>query len=91
MLKLTLTLMMLLILPQAALAYVGPGSGLSAIGALLALVAGIIVALFGFLWYPLKRMFKKKQSTELDGEEGATLTPSDQLKSTDPSEQDPQK
>ena len=32
--------------------YLGPGAGLSTIGAFLAVVAGIIVALFGFVWYP---------------------------------------
>lgn len=38
--------------------YVGPGAGLSAIGAFLALVVGVFVALFGFVWYPLKRLIR---------------------------------
>ena len=42
-----------------ALAYVGPGTGLSAIGALLAVVAGVIVAIFGFVWYPIKRLIRQ--------------------------------
>ncbi|WP_192901177.1 MULTISPECIES: hypothetical protein [Okeania] len=47
------------------MAYVGPGAGLAAIGAFFALVAGIIAALFGFLWYPIKRLLRKrKQSKE---------------------------
>lgn len=56
--------------PQLAFAYVGPGTGLSAIGALLALVVGSIVAILGFLWYPIKRLFsrKKLQQEESDGE-----------------------
>ncbi len=53
-------------LPQTASAYVGPGTGLSAIGAFLALVAGIIVAILGFLWYPMKRLFGKKKQQEPD-------------------------
>ena len=44
-----------------AIAYVGPGVGLSAIGSLLALIAALIIAVFGFLWYPFKRLMRKKQ------------------------------
>jgi hypothetical protein len=53
-------------LPQTILAYTGPGSGLSAIGAFLALLAGIIVSIVGFLWYPIKRLLKKRASKEPD-------------------------
>ncbi|HEY0946609.1 MAG TPA: hypothetical protein VGD81_15125 [Opitutaceae bacterium] len=42
-------------------AYIGPGGGMSAIGALLALVAGVLVAFFGFLWYPIKRFRAKRR------------------------------
>ena len=55
----TLTVLTIL-LSQNASAYVGPGTGLSAIGSALALVVGIAVAIVGFLWYPLKRFFGKK-------------------------------
>jgi hypothetical protein len=44
--------------PQSAEAYIGPGAGLSAIGAFIAVVFGVIIALFGFVWYPLKRLFR---------------------------------
>ena len=45
-------------------AYVGPGTGLSALGSFLALVAGVIIAILGFVWYPLKRLFgKRKKAT----------------------------
>jgi hypothetical protein len=56
--------------PQPAMAYVGPGAGLSAIGVFLAILAGIIVAIFGFLWYPFKRlirMLKKRSNNEKGG------------------------
>ena len=42
-----------------AFAYLGPGVGLSAIGAFLALVLGVLVAFFGFIWYPLRRLWRK--------------------------------
>ena len=50
----------LLVAPGAALAYVGPGAGISAIGSLLALIAAILLAIVGFLWFPLKRMLRKR-------------------------------
>ena len=40
------------------IAYVGPGAGLSAIGAFFALVAGVLVAIVGFIWYPIKRLIR---------------------------------
>lgn len=50
---------LLLTIPAPAWAYIGPGSGLSAIGAAFALVASVVVALVGFVWYPLKRVWRK--------------------------------
>jgi len=42
-----------------ALAYLGPGVGLSAIGAFLALIVGVFLAFVGFIWYPLRRLWRK--------------------------------
>lgn len=42
-------------------AYVGPGAGLSAIGAFLALVGAILLAVLGFFWYPIKRLFSRRR------------------------------
>lgn len=53
-------------LPQTALAYIGPGTGLTAIGSFLALIVGIIVAILGFLWYPFKRLLGRKKTQEPD-------------------------
>lgn len=58
--------LLLLVAPLVANAYVGPGAGLSAIGSLLALVLAIVVAVIGFLWYPLKRLLKRRQEPTLD-------------------------
>jgi hypothetical protein len=44
------------------LAYIGPGAGLSAIGAFLAIVAFLVVAVFGFVWYPIKRLLRMRRS-----------------------------
>jgi hypothetical protein len=45
-----------------ALAYVGPGAGLSAIGAFLALILGVILAFVGFIWYPVKVLLRKRKA-----------------------------
>jgi hypothetical protein len=57
----TSALMLTCSLPGSASAYIGPGAGLSAIGAFLAIVASLIAAIFGFIWYPLKRILRKKK------------------------------
>lgn len=44
--------------PSLAQAYIGPGAGVSAIGAALALLAAVFFAIVGFLWYPVKRLIR---------------------------------
>jgi len=39
-----------------AAAYLGPGAGLGAIGAVIALFAAVLLAVVGFVWYPIKRL-----------------------------------
>jgi len=48
-------------IPATSYAYLGPGAGLSAIGSIIAIVFAVIVAIFGFVWYPLKRLMRKKK------------------------------
>jgi len=55
-----------MLLAQPAHAYIGPGAGLSALGSLFALLAAAVVCVFGFIWYPIKRvirMFKSKDKS----------------------------
>jgi hypothetical protein len=48
--------------------YLGPGSGVSALGSLLALSVAVFVAIFGFVWFPLKRLLRlRKRSAVKDG------------------------
>jgi hypothetical protein len=49
--------------PDPALAYVGPGAGLTAIGTIVALLGALGLALVGFVWYPVKRLMRRASST----------------------------
>lgn len=57
--------------PDAALAYGGPGSVISGIGTLLAAIAAVLAALFGFIWFPLKRLYAKLTEESTEEEEAA--------------------
>lgn len=46
--------------PATAAAYVGPGAGLSALGAIFALFAALGLAVVGFVWYPVKRLLQRR-------------------------------
>jgi hypothetical protein len=59
-----------------AFAYLGPGAGLTAIGAFLALILGMIFAFLGFIWYPVRRLLRKGKA--------ATGDASQQQKKTQP-------
>lgn len=52
-------LLSIFIFPVPALAYVGPGLGLGALGVAIGLVASFFLAVAGLFWYPLKRLYKK--------------------------------
>ena len=54
-----LILCLLVLAPSAAQAYIGPGAGLSAIGSFLAVGAAVLLAIVGFIWYPIKRLLRK--------------------------------
>jgi len=60
-------------LSSSASAYVGPGAGITAIGSLLALLAGILLAVLGFVWYPLKRFFRSRSGRQ--GNDTGTAQP----------------
>lgn len=54
--------LLILLCPLAAYAYIGPGLGLGTIGVVLGVLGSIILAFFAILWYPLKRLFRRKKS-----------------------------
>ncbi len=60
--------LILFFLPNIAWAYVGPGAGLTAIGSLIALIFAVIVAIAGFVWYPMKRLMKGNSTVDEEDE-----------------------
>ena len=58
--------------PPPVAAYVGPGAGLAVIGAAIAVIGALLAAVGGFVWYPVKRIWKaigrRRGNTPVDGE-----------------------
>lgn len=54
-----------------ARAYGGPGSIVSGIGAFLAVLGAVVAALFGFVWYPMKKLLRVIRGRGSDESEGA--------------------
>lgn len=50
-----------IILSFPAYAYLGPGIGGGILVATLGIVIAICAAIFGLIWFPLKRIIKKKE------------------------------
>ena len=62
--------------PQLAHAYIGPGAGITAIGTVIALLGAVLLAIVGFVWYPVKRLRAKrrdKKQAEEDGHEANSV------------------
>ena len=54
-------IIVLLSISSSVFAYVGPGMGGGVIAAVLGVVGAILLALFGILYYPIKRMLKNRK------------------------------
>ena len=58
-------LLVLVLTPTLAQAYIGPGVGVGAITAVLGVLGAIFLALVGVIYYPIKRLLKKRPKKEL--------------------------
>ena len=54
-------IIVLLSISSSVFAYIGPGMGGGVIAAVLGVVGAILLALFGILYYPIKRMLKNRK------------------------------
>ena len=59
--KRLLYILLLLIIQNTAYAYIGPGMGGGMIVATLGIIVAIFAALFGLIWFPIKRLLKKRK------------------------------
>lgn len=48
----------LMVAAQPAQAYIGPGAGAGTIAVVLGILATVVMAFLGLLWYPAKRLLK---------------------------------
>ena len=54
-------IIVLLSISSSVFAYIGPGMGGGIIAAVLGVLGAILLALFGILYYPIKRMLKNRK------------------------------
>ena len=59
---LNLLTLMLLILTSPAVAYVGPGAGISVLGSLLGILATIFVAIAAIIFWPVRKYIKRRKA-----------------------------
>ncbi len=50
-----------------AFAYIGPGLGAGTVAVVLGVIASVFLALFAVIWYPLKRIFGRKNNAKAPG------------------------
>ena len=62
MFKLVLKTLLTFFISTPAFAYLGPGIGGGMIVATLGIIVAISAALFGLIWFPIKRILKKKET-----------------------------
>ena len=59
-----LVLLPLIFTAMPAHAYIGPGAGAGTIAVVLGILASIVMAFFAILWYPVKRLVKKRKAAQ---------------------------
>ena len=54
--------LLLLLSSSAALAYIGPGAGISVLGSVLGILATIGLAMVAIIMWPIRKMMKKRKA-----------------------------
>ena len=65
MLKLILITFFLIIHSSPSFAYLGTGIGCVIIYATLGIIIAILAALFGLIWFPIKKLIKKNKENQI--------------------------
>lgn len=58
---------MLALSASPAAAYIGPGAGISVLGSLLGILATIVVAIGAILFWPIKKLMKRRKANKETG------------------------
>ena len=61
MFKLILSSIIFCLITTSSFAYLGPGVGSGIIAATIGIIVAIFAALFGLIWFPVKRFLKKRK------------------------------
>ena len=61
MFKLILSSFVFFLITTSSFAYLGPGVGGGVIAATIGVIVAIFAALFGLIWFPVKRLLKKRK------------------------------
>lgn len=56
----------------AALAYIGPGAGMTLIGSLLSVIGAILLAVVAVLAWPIRKMLKRRKAAKAAAESADT-------------------
>ena len=64
MFKLTLALFVFFLTTTSSFAYLGPGVGGGVIAATIGIIVAIFAVLFGLIWFPVKRLLKKRKENK---------------------------
>lgn len=52
-----------------AVAYIGPGAGIGAVGSLIAVAGAGVLTVVGLVWYPVRRLLRFRRSRRQGGGE----------------------
>ena len=63
--------LIILLVAQPAYAYIGPGAGAGAIAVVVGIIAAVGLALIAIVWYPLKRLLRKKNESKDEAEDAS--------------------
>lgn len=63
----------LILLSAPAHAYIGPGMGAGVIASILGVIASVFLSLFAIIYYPIKRVLKKRKNRALSKEVAENL------------------
>jgi len=65
--------LILALLPELAMAYVGPGAGISMLGALWGLIVGVVMAVGVILFWPIRMMIRKAKAKKANAAEASAV------------------